>query len=343
MNRRDFVSATLSGTAALWIGCASGRNAPRLGSTMTVRGAIAPDEMGVTLPHEHVTVDFAPASRQATSGYNRDEAFDVALPYLRQARAAGCRTLVDATPAYLGRDPILLRALSEETGLHIITNTGYYGAREDVHVPEHAFTDSIDDLAAVWIGEWTNGIGETGIRPGFIKIGVDSGPLSEMDTALIQAAARTHRATGLTIASHTASATPAFEQMEILLAEGVHASSWIWVHAHAEDDTTAHIEAARQGAWVEFDGIGPGTIERHVELVMSMRTHRLLTRVLISQDAGWYSVGEPGGGDFRGYTSLFESFLPALREAGLEEDEIDLLVSANPADAYRIRIREYHA
>lgn len=343
MNRRDFMSATLSGSAALWVGCASGRMVPRLGSAMTVQGAIAPAEMGVTLPHEHVVVDFAPADEQAMSGYSREEAFDVALPYLHRLRAAGCRTLVDATPAYLGRDPILLRALSVETGLHILTNTGYYGAREDVHVPEHAFTDTIDNLAAVWIGEWRNGIGETGIRPGFIKIGVDSGTLSEMDTALIQAAARTHRSTGLTIASHTTSATPAFEQMEILRAEGVHASAWIWVHAHAEDDAAAHLEAARQGAWVEFDGIEPDTIERHVELVLNMRTNRLLTRVLISQDAGWYSVGEPGGGDFRTYTSLFESFLPALRNAGVSEEEIDLLTSRNPADAYRIRVREYHA
>jgi phosphotriesterase-related protein len=310
---------------------------------MTVRGAIAPDVLGITLPHEHVAVDFAPAAEQATSGYNREEAFEVALPYLNELRAAGCGTLVDATPAYLGRDPILLRALSEETGLHILTNTGYYGARDDVNVPEHAFTDSIDDLAAIWIGEWENGIGDTGIRPGFIKIGVDSGPLSEMDMALIQAAARTHRASGLTIASHTASATPAFEQLEVLRAEGVHASSWIWVHANAEEDLSAHLEAARQGAWVEFDGVGPNSIDRSVELVMNMRSNRLLSRVLVSQDAGWYSVGEPRGGDFRGYIMMFETFLPALREAGLSDEEIDLLTIDNPADAFRIRIRQYHA
>ncbi len=299
--------------------------------------------MGITLPHEHVVVDFAPVDEQATSGYRRDEAYEAALPYLRELREAGCRTLVDATPAYLGRDPVLLSALSDASDLHILTNTGYYGARDDVHVPEHAFTDSVDDLAAVWIGEWRNGIGDTDIRPGFIKIGVDASALSEMDAALIRAAARTHRETGLTIASHTTSATPAFEQMDIVREEGVHPSAFIWVHAHAEDDLSAHVEAARQGAWVEFDGIGPETIDQHVELVLNMRSNGVFSRVLISQDAGWYSVGEPGGGSFRAFTPLFDVFLPALRDAGISEEEITVLTTENPIDALRIRIRRYHA
>ncbi len=310
---------------------------------MTVRGPITAQEVGVTLPHEHLVVDFAPAAEQAMSGYDRAEAYDVVLPYVREVRTRGCATLVDATPAFLGRDPIVLRALSEATGLQIVTNTGYYGAREDVHVPEHAFTDSIDEIAAVWIGEWRHGIGDSGIRPGFVKIGVDPGPLSEMDAALIQAAARTHRVSGLTIAAHTGSATPAFEQIETLLAEGVHPSAWIWVHAQSEEDLSAHVDAARRGAWIEFDGIGPETIDRHVDLVQNMRRQRLLNRVLVSQDAGWYSVGEPGGGDFRSLTSVFDLFLPALREAGFSEQEIETLTVRNPADAFRIRVREYHA
>ena len=39
----------------------------------------------------------------------------------------------------------------------------------------------------------------------------------------------------------------------------------------------------------------------------------LLNRTLISQDAGWYRVGEPSGGDFRGYTYLYSDFLPLLQ------------------------------
>lgn len=343
MHRRDFLATTLATGAALFSGCVGEiRSVRPMGRIMTVRGAIAPDEMGVALPHEHVVVEFVPVAELGRAAYDREEAFDVALPFLRALRNAGCRTLVDATPAYLGRDPVLLRALSEATGLHILTTTGYYGAREDAHLPEHAFSDSVDVLADRWIAEYRDGIGDSGIRPGLVKIGVDGGSLSEVDAALARAAARTHLKTGLTIASHTGPAVPAFEQIEVLKSEGVHPSAWIWVHAQAEGDTDAHVEAAREGAWVEFDGLRPDTVDRHVELVQNMKRHRLLGRVLVSQDAGWYSVGEPGGGDFRGFTTLFDLFLPALRLGGFSEEEIQLLTVGNPASAFWIRAREYH-
>lgn len=344
MDRRRFLATAFATGTVLVAGCATDvRRSPRLGRVMTVRGAIAPDEMGITLPHEHVVVEFVPVSQLGTAPYSRDEAFDVALPHLRALRGAGGKTLVDATPPYLGRDPVLLRALAEATGLHILTTTGYYGAREDVHLPDHAFTDSVEALSDRWISEYRRGIGDTGIRPGLVKIGVDGHSLSEVDAALVRAAARTHHATGLTIAAHTGPATPAFEQIDILKTEGVHPSAWIWVHAHAEDDLAAHVEAARQGAWIEFDGLRPDSIERHVELVQNMKQHRLLGRALVSHDAGWYSVGEPEGGDFRGFTALFERFLPALRDAGFSEEETRQLIVENPADALWIRVREYHA
>ena len=94
-----------------------------------------------------------------------------------------------------------------------------------------------------------------------------------------------------------------------------------------------HQRAAKMGAWVEFDGISEQTLELHVELVMRMKRLRLLNRVLISQDAGWYHVGEAAGGNFRGYDFLFSTFLPRARKCGLEEKEIHLLLVENPQRA----------
>ena len=71
---------------------------------------------------------------------------------------------------------------------------------------------------------------------------------------------------------------------------------FIWVHAHNEQDSAFHVGAAKAGAWVEFDGIADDSITRHVELVRQMKAEGLLGRVLLSHDAGWYHVGEPGGG-----------------------------------------------
>src|SRR4051795_2796371 len=220
MNRRDTLRLRLLGGGN---GAAPGAPPPRGGQNpggdalggdppraeddeprvMTVRGPIPTGEMGPTLPHEHVLVDFVGATGASRDRYDADEVFRVALPHLRRVRDQGIRTLVDCTPAYLGRDPALLRRLSEASGLNILTPTGYYGAGRGKFLPDHVRAESADELASRWLREWREGIDGTGIRPGFIKLGADAGPLPEVHRKLVRAAARTHLASGLTIAAHS--------------------------------------------------------------------------------------------------------------------------------------------
>ena len=316
------------------LGCAADEPPP---TVMTVSGPIAADEMGVTLSHEHVLVDFTPVDSPRVTGYDPDSVVAAVLPYLEQARALGVATLIDATPAYVGRDPVLLARLAEASGMHLITNTGYYGALDDIYLPPHAFTDSVDALAARWIREWEEGIDGSGIRPGFIKIGVDPGPLSDVDRKLIQAAARTHLATGLPIAAHTGPAAGAMDQLAVLDAEGVDPSAWIWVHAQAEPDSTFHLRAALRGAWLSFDGLAPDNVDRYVARITFLRDQGFLDQILVSHDAGWYHVGEPGGGTFRAYDTFVSAFIPALEAAGFSAEEIRRLTTENPARAMERR------
>jgi phosphotriesterase-related protein len=74
-------------------------------------------------------------------------------------------------------------------------------------------------------------------------------------------------------------------------------------------------------------------LEAHVGAVSDLARAGHLGRVLVSQDAGWYHVGEPGGGAFRPYTFLFDTFLPALRLAGLGDADVRRLTVDNPARA----------
>jgi predicted metal-dependent phosphotriesterase family hydrolase len=283
--------------------------------------------------HEHVLVDFIGASGVSRSRYDADAAFTTALPHLKQVGTLGCRTLVECTPAYLGRDVQLLKRLSEASGVHILSNTGYYGAAKDKHVPPFAFTETAEQLAARWIREAERGIDGTTIKPAFMKIGVDDAPLSDIDAKLVRAAAMTHRETGLPIASHTGSGAAAMAELDLLDAAGVPPAAFIWVHAQSERDDTFHVRAARQGAWVEFDGVSPSSLVRHVELVQRMKAEGLLNHVLVSHDAGWYHVGEPGGGQFRPYTTIFTDFIPRLRSAGFSDAEVEELLVDNPRRA----------
>jgi phosphotriesterase-related protein len=335
MNRRNFLEIVGVGigaelTAGVFsLPCAA--NASALpGHVMTVLGPIAPDDLGRTLIHEHVMVDFIGADKIAPGRYDPEEVFLKALPHLRKVRSAGCDTLVDCTPSYLGRDPELLRRLSQASGLQMVTNTGIYGAAQDKYVPGFAYKESAAQLSARWVKEFEDGIPPSGIRPGIIKIGVDAGPLSEIDAKLVEAAAATHQRTGLTIASHTGDGVAAMAQIAALTSRHVHPSAFIWVHAQNEPDKNLHLRAAASGAWVEFDGISHATAAKHVDLVLAMKRAGHLGRVLLSQDSGWYHVGEPGGGDFRPYDFLFDGFLPLLCQAGISEQDVETLMVRNP-------------
>src|SRR5262245_49921372 len=205
LSRRRFLSQAMLGlgsVAAFSSGCNSVKVGRVHGQVMSVLGPIDPDKMGTTLSHEHVLVDFIGAAKVSRDRYNPDEAFAAALPHVQRVQALGCQTLVECTPAYLGRDPALLQRLALATKLHILTNTGYYGAAQNKFLPAHAFTDTADQLAARWFHDWREGIEETGVRPGFIKIGVDAGKISERHRKLVRAAERPDMATGLTNAEH---------------------------------------------------------------------------------------------------------------------------------------------
>ena len=128
---------------------------------------------------------------------------------------------------------------------------------------------------------------------------------------MIRAAAITSRETGLTIASHTGDGAAAVEQLEIVMNEKVSPAKFVWVHAQNERNHELHEKVARAGAWVEFDGIGPKTIEFHLECVGFLAKKGLGRRTLVAQDSGWYHVGNRAG-EFRGYTYLYTDFLPRL-------------------------------
>ena len=333
MNNRLLILLLLS---ALLVSCSVSRKA---GQIMTVTGLVQKSEMGATLTHEHVLVDFIGADQANETRYDRDTVFENVLPFLLEVRGLGVKTFVECTPLYLGRDPVLLKRLSEKSGLHILTNTGFYGANNNKFIPEEMKMKAAEDIAGIWIDEWKSGIGNTGVRPGFIKIGVDGGPLSEFHSRLVKAAAITHLKTGLAIASHTGAHVPAFQQMELLIESGVSPDAFIWVHANSEKDLSKLVEGAGNGAWISLDFLSEENVSDIVSIIKYLNEHNCLHKVLLSHDAGWYDPGKAGGGNFRGFTTLSRLLVPALKAAGFSQDQIDKLLIKNPANAFEIKVR----
>jgi phosphotriesterase-related protein len=310
---------------------------------MTVTGPISPAKMGKTLEHEHLLVDFIGADSTGSHRWDREEVVERVLPYLKELKEYQVRTLIECTPEYVGRDPELLRILSKRSGIQLVTNTGYYGAHDNLFLPDHFYALSAMELSKRWTEEFDKGIGGTGIRPGFIKIAVaPDDTLSSDHEKIVAAAAMTHNKTGLVIASHTGPDMPAFAQIRILRSYGIHPSHFIWVHAQ-QGSMEGNLKAAEMGAWISLDNINdaahPDPNEKfstswYADRINSLKEAGFLDRILISHDAGWYSPGEKMGGDFRGFTDIFTSLIPQLEERQFTQKEIQQLLVLNPREAF---------
>jgi len=316
---------------------------------MTVTGPQSPEAMGVTLEHEHILVDFIGADSTGYFRWNKDSVISKVLPLVMAAREKGVKTIIECTPAWLGRDPVLLRALSEKSGVTFMTNTGYYGAHGNKFIPKSFYNEDAKALSEKWTYEFKNGIEGTGIKPGFIKIGVDpDDSLSPEHIKIVTAAALTHLKTGLVIASHTGPDNPAFAEIRILKQNGISPRAFIWVHAQ-RGTLEGNIRAAREGSWISLDNIhkdpedgsnAPFSINWYADRISKLKENGLLNKVLLSHDSGWYDPEKPGGGNINGYTAVFDYLIPALKLKGFSDKDINQILVKNPSEAFKIRNRK---
>jgi phosphotriesterase-related protein len=259
-------------------------------------------------------------------------------PYLDQAWEAGITALIECSPPGVGQNPLALQALAQSSQVAIVMPTGLYRQQ---WIPGDKLAMSDDDLTEWMVSEITDGIQGTGIKAGFIKMGVSDEEITPDEARNLAAAARAAGETGVIIASHTSgplSGDHALEELDILASQGLSCGQFNWVHAqHA--DLSYHKEAAARGAYFGFDNLKPEEEERYVKLVLAALDAGLEDHILLSHDAGWYRPGEPDGGasQVRGFTYLVEGFLPRLRDEGVREELITVMTDTNPKRAFRLR------
>lgn len=317
------------------------------GKVMTVSGAVSPSKLGVTLSHERLICDFSGMESSGAIRYDMKVAFKTVLPALLALKRTGCETLVECTPAYMGRNVRFLQRLAKVSDLNILTNTGYYGVGENKFVPAQAFTDSAEDLAFRWVREAWYGIGETGIRPGFIQIGVDKGGLSSFQGKLFQAASKAHLQTGLPIMVYSEDAIPVSEGLSFLCKDGLDASAVIWVQTGSASDED-RLELARLGVWVCLDGIPRAeNVKAMVKLLQKFQKEELLDRVLLSQNHYWSLETADGkgtlkwvGDEEKKYRIVSTDLIPQLRESDFSRSDVRQMMEKNPKEAFEIGVHK---
>jgi phosphotriesterase-related protein len=344
---------------------------------ITVTGPIPAEQLGWTLPHEHLLIllrtftefDAGPLrelQRQPVTlenlGWVRqywtwnadnmrldDEA--LATAELTRFRAAGGSTLVDLTLPGVGRDPLALARMSQATGVNVIVGCGAYVAWLQ---PEAVKAATVEALAASWIAEAREGIDGTGIRPGIIgEIGC-TWPIEPSEDRALRAAAITQRKTGLAISVHPGRNRGAPAQIVGILDDaGADLDRVVIGHLDRTIPTVdGLIELARSGAWLEFDCFGletsyypvPGISDidmpsdaQRLDRVRGLIDAGFVSRILLSQDICSKHRLARYGG--HGYDHLLGNVVPWMRQRGFTDGEVDQLFVGNPASILAVASR----
>lgn len=301
----------------------------------TLTGPVAANDLGLILPHEHIFVDLRGPSALNYAQAQAEDVIRLMKPYLEDAWSTGVTALIECTPPGVGRNLEVLRRVAEITPMRLLIPTGIY---REAFTPLAMRNLGVEALASLWVQELTEGIEGTPVRAGFIKLAMsDNGP-TEIEIHNLKAAARASQSTGAVIASHTTNGSIMQAELKVLEQAGLDLGRFIWVHADAEPNPAFHLDAAKRGAYVEFDAIGARPdMETQVDFTVALVEAGFTERILLSHDAGWYEPGQPGGkpaGGVRGFTSLIQDFLPRLRNRGIGEDTIHRITVLNPFVAF---------
>lgn len=338
------------------------------GKVQTVLGPIRPEELGVTLPHEHLISDgrcwFLEPKAATDKGMayepvklenlwwvryrvweNLDDLLSLdeheAIDEVMRFKVAGGRSVVELSSIGFGRDPQALARISRATGLNIIMGSGYY---LEVSLGDRLKAKSEAEITDEIVRDISDGVGSTGIRAGIIgEIGCSFDITSDEHKSL-RAAARVQVITGAPLNVHCSRGEEgALQILDALETVGAdvnrtvidHLDSGVWDHEKA-------FEVARHGCFIEYDVFGRegyypirnGRVvdrpndAKRINQIMELIEGGYLKQLLISQDI-WQKVQKVRYGGW-GYAHILRNVVPVMRAKGMSQQEVDTILIENP-------------
>lgn len=302
------------------------------GTIMTVRGPIAPEQLGVCMAHEHLLIDTWNMWPVPNYSLIVDDV-DLLVEEVQRYRDAGGLSLVDMTNIGIGRDPLALRRISEATGVQVVMGCGWY--RERVY-PAYIQEMNATELAALLVAEIINGVDGAGIRPGVIgEIGTERKFISPAQERVFRAVARAHLQTGAPIATHTTHwGELGLEQLDLLAEEGVDPRHVIVGHLGDRRGIDIVLPIAERGAFLSIDNIGYHDYQREeqrAQNVIDLIRAGFRGQILLSMDICTLSDLHWYGG--KGFDYLLLRFIPLLRQLGASDEDIQAMLVENPRRA----------
>lgn len=331
-------------------------------STQTVRGPIESIELGITLPHEHVTIDYRCAWNPPPKDLAylidteiTEELWDVVrnnahfvksnlvledtqriIEELAAFRKAGGQSVVSLTNYGLSPQPEKLLRISETTDLNIVAGTGFYRyiGQDDITLQ---MTRS--EICERIVRDLAEGIADTKIRAGIIGEVGTSYPLHPFENESLVGAAMAQQVTGATINVHPEVWEHGhLEVLDILEAAGADLTQIIMSHVDQLVEPDWHLKIAERGVFLSFDTFGsefvcdgipePRDHER-IKCLLALMDAGYTDRLLLSHDICYKVQMKTYGG--RGYDHVLTTIVPKLKEAGVSDEEVTQMLILNPA------------
>jgi predicted metal-dependent phosphotriesterase family hydrolase len=330
-------------------------------SVESVLGPIGPDELGLTLPHEHVFINMSPT--EPRDGFMT--VWEERVADIEKFKAAGGKTLFDVTnaelsdhafPVYFDRDPehavknpltgsrsvanvMATKKIAEETGINVILGVGHYFDHYfDVDWFERTSTEQI---AEYLVADLQDEIPGTGVRAGFVgEVASDLPYITAREERSFRASGRAAARTGVMVSTHAPTFPTAETQIDILTSEGVEPERIVIGHTDTVKSLQYSIDLLKRGVYIEYDcmmavkmggQVAEHELNRRVEYVRDLVEMGYADRILLSQDVSQRSHQAAQGGP--GLTFVFEEFAEAATAAGIEPDALRLMNTENPRRA----------
>ncbi len=312
------------------------------GQVMTVTGLIPADQMGFTLPHEHLLIQHQGATIDLTNE-------SLATSELWWYALAGGKTLVEMTNGGIGRQPAALKRISEATGVQVVMGSGYY---KDAWQTPAVRAESVDQIAEDIVRDIVDGV--DGIHSGVIgEIGVsgqdDTTNPTDFEKRQLEAVAIAQKATGAAINFHfdyECTLTQRNAALDIVEGAGGDLSRVVVSHVMPRlSDADRFMAMIERGCYLEFDQFGlevedalAAKFEDNFDPVATIKS--LIDRggvenLLISQDVCFQKCYKLNGG--YGYDDILTNILPKFRAAGITDDQIYTIMVENPQRVFQFK------
>ena len=316
----------------------------------TVNGTLSPDQMGRTLMHEHFLFGFAGFQGDATlGGFKEEEYTRDCVQAVEDARAYGVSTIVDATTNECGRNARFLKKIANMTGMNIICSTGFYFQDESAFAYwnfRKGFADIQEEIFDMMYTELTKGIEGTDVKAGVIKLASSYNQITPMEEIFFKAAARAQKETGCVIITHTQLGTMGPEQAQLLISEGADPGKIAIGHMCGSTDIDYHERVLKQGVYINMDRFGlegelfhTPTDEERMDVIKTLVDKGYGDKIMLGHDSVNVNLGRglvmtPKMQDLMkdaNIRTIGKKVLPGLAKRGMSADQIEALLTANPA------------